>query len=61
MHCIVLGLCRIRVQGDQANCNFELPDDEFCLNFLTEVKRIQQGRRALNFKSKKGKKSFFYR
>ncbi|XP_032886449.1 inositol polyphosphate 5-phosphatase OCRL isoform X3 [Amblyraja radiata] len=35
-------LCRIRVQGDQANCNFELPDDEFCLNFLTEVKRIQQ-------------------
>ncbi|XP_078268538.1 inositol polyphosphate 5-phosphatase OCRL isoform X2 [Rhinoraja longicauda] len=35
-------LCRIRVQGDQANCNFELPDDELCLNFLTEVKRIQQ-------------------
>ncbi|XP_051877747.1 inositol polyphosphate 5-phosphatase OCRL isoform X2 [Pristis pectinata] len=35
-------LCRVRVQGDQAHCCFELPDDESCLNFLTEVKRVQQ-------------------
>ncbi|XP_069749312.1 inositol polyphosphate 5-phosphatase OCRL isoform X2 [Narcine bancroftii] len=36
------GVCRIRIQGDQANCYLELPDDESCLSFLTEVKRIQQ-------------------
>ncbi|XP_067903661.1 inositol polyphosphate 5-phosphatase OCRL isoform X1 [Heterodontus francisci] len=35
-------LCRIRIQGDQANYLFELPDDEYCLSFLTEVKKVQQ-------------------
>ncbi|GCB72175.1 hypothetical protein scyTo_0009047 [Scyliorhinus torazame] len=35
-------LCRIRVQGDQMNYLFELPDDEYCLSFLTEVKKVQQ-------------------
>ncbi|XP_072451179.1 inositol polyphosphate 5-phosphatase OCRL isoform X2 [Chiloscyllium punctatum] len=35
-------LCRIRIQGGQTNYLFELPDDEYCLTFLTEVKRIQQ-------------------
>ncbi|XP_072126769.1 inositol polyphosphate 5-phosphatase OCRL isoform X2 [Mobula birostris] len=35
-------ICRVRIQGDQAHCCFELPDDESCLNFLTEVKKVQQ-------------------
>ncbi|XP_038632116.1 inositol polyphosphate 5-phosphatase OCRL isoform X1 [Scyliorhinus canicula] len=35
-------LCRIRIQGDQMNYLFELPDDEYCLSFLTEVKKVQQ-------------------
>ncbi|XP_078403180.1 inositol polyphosphate 5-phosphatase OCRL isoform X1 [Cetorhinus maximus] len=35
-------LCRIRIQGDQTNYLFELPDDEYCLSFLTEVKKVQQ-------------------
>ncbi|XP_042196561.1 inositol polyphosphate 5-phosphatase OCRL isoform X1 [Callorhinchus milii] len=36
--------CRIRVQGDRANYLFELPDDDVCLVFLTEVKRVQQAK-----------------
>ncbi|XP_060688709.1 inositol polyphosphate 5-phosphatase OCRL isoform X2 [Hemiscyllium ocellatum] len=35
-------LCRVRIQGGQTSYLFELPDDEYCLTFLTEVKRIQQ-------------------
>ncbi|XP_059507433.1 inositol polyphosphate 5-phosphatase OCRL isoform X2 [Stegostoma tigrinum] len=35
-------LCRIRIQGDRTNYLFELPDDECCLSFLTEVKKVQQ-------------------
>ncbi|XP_033876258.3 inositol polyphosphate 5-phosphatase OCRL-like isoform X2 [Acipenser ruthenus] len=35
--------CRIRVRGDHTGeLLFEFPDDEWCLSFLTEVKRAKQ-------------------